>query len=142
MSAVPADLRAARASRVILVIGGLVMALATIFGALGAHALPGRLGPRQLEIYDTAVRFQFFQALGLLVLGAVARGGFSDSLQAAAVLLTAGIIAFCGSLYLLAFQITLGSQLVVGVATPLGGILLISGWLMFAVSSWRARRAG
>jgi uncharacterized membrane protein YgdD (TMEM256/DUF423 family) len=142
MSAAPADLRAARASRVILVIGGLVMALATIFGALGAHALPGRLAPRQLEIYDTAVRFQFFQALGLLVLGAVARGGFSDSLQAAAVLLTAGIVAFCGSLYLLAFQITLGSQLVVGVATPLGGILLISGWLMFAVSSWRARRAG
>ena len=64
------------------------------------------------------------------------------SLQTAAVLLTAGIIAFCGSLYLLAFQITLGSRLVVGVATPLGGILLISGWLMFAVSSWRARRAG
>jgi uncharacterized membrane protein YgdD (TMEM256/DUF423 family) len=138
----PAELGAARAARWILVTGGAFMALATIGGALGAHTLPGRLTAAQLEIYDTAVRFQFFQALGLLVLGAVARGGFSDSLQAAAVLLTAGIIAFCGSLYLLAFQITLGSRLVVGLATPLGGILLISGWLMFAVSSWRARRAG
>jgi len=142
MSAVPADLRAARASRAILVIGGLVMALATIFGALGAHALPGRLAPAQLQIYDTAVRFQFFQALGLLVLGAVARAGYSDSLHAAAVLLVAGIITFCGSLYLLAFHIRLGARLVVGLATPLGGILLISGWLMFAVASWRARRAG
>lgn len=142
MNAVPADLRAARASRVILVIGGLVMALATICGALGAHALPGRLAPTQLKIYDTAVTFQFFQALGLLVLGAVARAGYSDSLQAAAILLTAGIITFCGSLYLIAFQITLGARLVVGLATPLGGILLISGWLMFAVASWRSRRAG
>jgi uncharacterized membrane protein YgdD (TMEM256/DUF423 family) len=142
VSAVPTDLRAARASRVILMTGGVVMALATIFGALGAHALPGRLAPREMEIYDTAVRFQFFQALGLLVLGAVARGGYSDSLQAAAVLLTAGIIAFCGSLYLLAFQITLGAHLVVALVTPLGGILLIGGWVMFAVASWRARRAG
>ena len=135
------DPRAARASRAILVIGGLVMALATICGALGAHALPGRLAPAQLQIYDTAVRFQFFQALGLLVLGAVARGGYSDGLHVAALLLIAGIVTFCGSLYLIAFQITLGMRLVVGLATPLGGILLISGWLMFAIASWRARRA-
>ena len=135
------DPRAARASRAILVIGALVMALATICGALGAHALPGRLAPAQLQIYDTAVRFQFFQALGLLVLGAVARGGYSDGLHAAALLLIAGIVTFCGSLYLIAFQITLGMRLVVGLATPLGGILLISGWLMFAIASWRARRA-
>lgn len=142
MSAVVPELRATRAARWILVTGGLVMALATICGALGAHALPGRLTPQQLEIYDTAVRFQFFQALGLLVLGAVARGGYSDGLQAAAILLTCGIVTFCGSLYLLAFQITLGAHLVVALATPLGGILLISGWLMFAIASWRSRRAG
>ena len=141
MSGAPVDLRAARASRVILMIGGLVMALATIFGALGAHALPGRLAPAQLQIYDTAVRFQFFQALGLLVLGAVARAGFSDSLQAAAILLVGGIITFCGSLYLLAFHVTLGARLVIGLATTLGGVLLISGWLMFALASWRGRRA-
>ncbi|HEY1899405.1 MAG TPA: DUF423 domain-containing protein [Steroidobacteraceae bacterium] len=141
MSAAPADVRASRASRLILVAGGLVMALATICGALGAHALPGRLTPAQLQIYDTAVRFQFFQALGLLVLGAVARGGYSDALNAAALLLLAGIVTFCGSLYLLAFHITLGAPLIVGLTTPLGGILLISGWLMFAIASWRSRRA-
>ena len=135
------DPRAARAARAILVTGGLVMALATIGGALGAHALSGRLAPAQLQIYDTAVRFQFFQALGLLVLGAVARGGYSDGLNAAAMLLLAGIITFCGSLYLLAFHITLGAPLVVGLTTPLGGIFLISGWLMFAIASWRSRRA-
>lgn len=135
------DVRAARASRLILATGGLVMALATICGALGAHALPGRLAPAQLQIYDTAVRFQFFQALGLLVLGAVARGGYSSGLNAAALLLLAGIVTFCGSLYLLAFHITLGAPLVVGLTTPLGGILLIGGWLMFALTSWQSRRA-
>lgn len=137
----PADLGAARAARWILVTGGAFMALATICGALGAHALPGRLTPAQLEIYDTGVRFQFFQALGLLVLGTVARGGYSDGLRTAAWLLVGGIVTFCGSLYLLAFHITLGAPLVVGLTTPLGGILLIAGWVMFAVTSWRLRRA-
>ncbi|HEX3835801.1 MAG TPA: DUF423 domain-containing protein [Steroidobacteraceae bacterium] len=132
---------AARSARWILVTGGAFMALATICGALGAHALPGRLTAGQLEIYDTGVRFQFFQALGLLVLGTVARGGYNDGLRAAAWLLVGGIVTFCGSLYLLAFHITLGAPLVVGLITPLGGILLIAGWVMFAVTSWRLRRA-
>jgi uncharacterized membrane protein YgdD (TMEM256/DUF423 family) len=136
-----AERSATRASHWILATGGVFMALATICGALGAHALPGRLTPREMEIYDTAVRFQFFQALGLLVLGAVARGGYSTALRAAALLLVGGIVAFCGSLYLLAFHITLGAPLVVGVTTPLGGLLLIAGWVMFAIASWRARRA-
>jgi uncharacterized membrane protein YgdD (TMEM256/DUF423 family) len=137
-----ADPGAARASNRILATGGVFMALATICGALGAHALPGRLTPSELQIYDTAVRFQFFQALGLLVLGAVARGGYSAGLRSAAWLLVAGIVTFCGSLYLLAFHITLGAPLVVGLTTPLGGILLIGGWVMFAIASWRSRRAG
>jgi uncharacterized membrane protein YgdD (TMEM256/DUF423 family) len=137
-----APLRTTRASLCILATGGVLMALATIFGALGAHALPGRLTPAQLQIYETAVRFQFFQALGLLVLGAVARGGYTAGLRAAAILLIGGIVAFCGSLYLLAFQLTLGAPLVVALATPLGGILLIAGWVVFAVASWRARHAG
>jgi uncharacterized membrane protein YgdD (TMEM256/DUF423 family) len=136
----PANQGAARASRWILVTGGAFMALATIGGALGAHALPARLSHAQLEIYDTGVRFQFFQALGLLVLGAVARGGYSEGLRAAAWLLAGGIVTFCGSLYLLAFHITLGAPLVVQLTTPLGGILLIGGWVMFAVTSWRSRR--
>ncbi|HEV2702087.1 MAG TPA: DUF423 domain-containing protein [Steroidobacteraceae bacterium] len=131
-----------RASYWILVTGGALMALATICGALGAHELPGRLGARELTIYDTAVRFQFFQALGLLVLGVVARGAYSDGMHSAALLLIGGIVTFCGSLYLLAFHITLGAPLVVTLATPLGGILLISGWVMFAIASWRLRRAG
>lgn len=132
----------ARASYWILATGGALMALATVCGALGAHALPGRLGARELNIYDTAVRFQFFQALGLLVLGVVARGAYSVGLHAAALLLIGGIVTFCGSLYLLAFHLTLGAPLVVTLATPLGGILLISGWVMFAIASWRLRRAG
>jgi uncharacterized membrane protein YgdD (TMEM256/DUF423 family) len=137
-----APLRPARASLYILATGGVLMALATIFGALGAHALPGRLTPGQMQIYETAVRFQFFQALGLLVLGAVARGGYTAGLRAAAILLIGGIVAFCGSLYLLAFHVTMGAPLIVALLTPLGGVLLIAGWVVFAVASWRARHAG
>jgi hypothetical protein len=62
MTAIVTERRATRASHWILATGGVFMALATICGALGAHALPGRLTPRDLQIYETAVRFQFFQA--------------------------------------------------------------------------------
>ncbi len=58
MSTVLTGASAARASTWILAMGGALMAFATIFGALGAHALPGQLGARELNIYDTAVRFQ------------------------------------------------------------------------------------
>ena len=47
-----------------LAIAGLLLALATACGAFGAHALRNQLAPERLQLWDTAVRYQFFQALG------------------------------------------------------------------------------
>ena len=49
-----------------LAIAGLLLALATACGAFGAHALRNQLAPERLQLWETAVRYQFFQALGLL----------------------------------------------------------------------------
>jgi uncharacterized membrane protein YgdD (TMEM256/DUF423 family) len=106
-----------------------------VFGALGAHALQGRLDPSRLAVYDTAVRYHFYHALGLLAIGLAARQIDSRALRVAAALVLAGIALFSGSLYGLA----LGAPRPLGFATPIGGIALILGWLLFAVAIWRGQ---
>jgi uncharacterized membrane protein YgdD (TMEM256/DUF423 family) len=117
-----------------LAIAGLLLALATIFGAFGAHALKAQLSPDRLQVYETAVRYHFFHALGLLGIGLALRFIDVPSMRWAAVLVIAGIVLFSGSLYALTF----GAPRPFGVVTPLGGVALIAGWICFAFGAWRA----
>lgn len=121
-------------SRWILAAGGLLVALATLSGAFGAHALQTRLTPDRLDIYETAVRYQFYHALGLLAIGVVARTSELPLLRWAAILIVAGILLFSGSIYALSF----GAPRALGVITPIGGLSLIAGWIVFAVAVLRA----
>lgn len=105
--------------------------LAVIFGALGAHALKGRLGVAELGWWNIAVQFQMWIALAVLALGI----GGVEWMSLPAWLLTAGILIFSGTLYLMA----LGGPLWLGAITPLGGLLMIAGW---ALLSWRAVSTG
>ena len=116
-----------------LCVAGLLLALATACGAFGAHALKGQLAPERLQLWETAVRYQFFQALGLLGVGLALRSSDADVLRAAAALLIAGVLLFSGSLYALA----LGAPRPLGALTPVGGLAWISGWLLFAYGAWR-----
>ena len=131
-------------ARWVLATAGVLLALATIAGAVGAHSLPGHLSPGGLAVFDTAVRYQFYQSLGLLLMGVLLKGLDPDNLTAvsrravqsfvsAPRVLLAGIVLFCGSLYAL----SLGAPPWVGIATPCGGALLILGWLFFAYYIWR-----
>jgi uncharacterized membrane protein YgdD (TMEM256/DUF423 family) len=117
-----------------LAIAGLLLALATACGAFGAHTLRGYLQPERLQVWDTAVRYQFFQSLGLIGVGLTLRGVDAGALRAAAALIVAGVALFCGSLYAL----SLGAPRALGVLTPLGGLAWIGGWLLFAWGAWRA----
>ena len=116
-----------------LAIAGLLLALATIFGAFGAHALKAQLSPDRLEVYETAVRYHFFHALGLLGIGLTLRFVDASPIRWAAVLVLVGVILFSGSLYALTF----GAPRPFGIVTPLGGLALIAGWISFAVGAWR-----
>jgi len=119
-----------------------LLALATVCGAFGAHALKGQLPAERLQLWDTAVRYHFFQALGLIGVGLTLRfleGGGSlprapGALRAAAALIVSGILLFSGSLYALA----LGAPRPLGALTPLGGLAWIAAWLLFAWGVWRA----
>jgi uncharacterized membrane protein YgdD (TMEM256/DUF423 family) len=119
-----------------------LLALATVCGAFGAHALKGQLSAERLQLWDTAVRYHFYQALGLIGVGLTLRlleGGSSwpraaGALRAAAVLIVSGLVLFSGSLYALA----LGAPRPLGALTPLGGLAWIAAWLLFAWGVWRA----
>lgn len=104
---------------------------AVILGALGAHALDAKLSPQMLDVWQTAVQFQFWHALALLACALMRR---TRATHLAAVLFALGIALFCGSLYALA----LGAPPRVGVITPLGGLAFIIGWVALGVGFlWR-----
>ena len=116
-----------------LAIAGLLLALATACGAFGAHTLRGHLQPERLQVWETAVRYQFFQALGLIGVGLTLRAVDTGMLRTAAALIVAGVALFCGSLYAL----SLGAPRAIGVLTPLGGLAWIGGWVLFSFGAWR-----
>jgi len=110
-----------------LALAGLLLALATVFGAFGAHGLRS-LPADRLQVYETAVRYHFFNALGLLGIGLALRSADAALLRWSAALVLLGVVLFSGSLYALTF----GAPRAVGVVTPVGGLALIAGWLAFA----------
>jgi len=105
--------------------------LAVAAGALGAHALRGRLGPDSLSVFETAARYQMYHALALLAVS-WASTRWSESLtQSAGWLFTVGTVLFSGSLYGLAFT---GVRWL-GAITPLGGVAFLAGWICLALSA-------
>ena len=86
-------------AKTLLVSGGVLMALGIVFGAVGTHALRARLSPEDLEIFETAVRYHIYNALGLLIIGAVALAATPPLMRWSAGLIIAGIVLFSGSLY-------------------------------------------
>jgi uncharacterized membrane protein YgdD (TMEM256/DUF423 family) len=115
--------------RSILLAGALLAASGVAFGAFGAHALRDVLGPAEAGWWQTAVQYQMWHAIALVALAAIP----AARLAAPAALLGAGTLVFSGSLYLMA--LTGARQL--GMVTPVGGLLMIIGWLLLA---WRAAR--
>jgi uncharacterized membrane protein YgdD (TMEM256/DUF423 family) len=111
------------------VLGAAAAAIAVALGAFGAHALKGRISSDMLAVWQTAVQYQAWHALGLIAVGLSALYFKSPWNSAAGWLLAAGIVLFSGSLYALA----LGAPRVLGAVTPFGGLAFILGWLAFAV---------
>jgi uncharacterized membrane protein YgdD (TMEM256/DUF423 family) len=120
-------------AKVLLSYAGASLLVATVGGALGAHALTA-LDARALHSFETAVEFQFFHGLGLIALALVGLRGIGGRwLWTSAWLIAVGTLLFSGSIYLK----TLGAPAgIVGIA-PYGGVAIMVGWLVFAGSVWR-----
>ncbi len=109
-------------------------ATAIALGALGAHALEEILTENQLHSFETGLRYQFLHALAILFL-ALNTQKFNPKLNISLYLMTTGIYCFSFSIYLLSIQGILGLSLsFLGPITPIGGVLLISAWIMLFFS--------
>jgi len=117
------------------VAGSLSAFVAVLAGAFGAHALRQRLPSDLLAVFETAARYQMYHALALLFVawGATHGPPPATPVRVAGMLFVGGTVLFSGSLYLLALT---GARWW-GAVTPLGGVLLLAGWLVLAVGIWR-----
>lgn len=117
-----------------IIAGAVNAAIAVAFGAFGAHALKEKLSEHYLAIWETAVQYQMFHAIGLLAVGILMSSslmGPSTQLTWAGYLLLAGIIIFSGSLYVL----SLSGIGILGAITPIGGVAFIAGWIMLIIAA-------
>ncbi len=114
----------------LIIIASVFGILAVILGAFGAHALKSLLDPASLEVWKTAVSYQFYHTLALLFISLLpASEGRAGNI--AAWFFSLGILLFSGSLYLISTKEILNiSQLsVLGPLTPVGGLFFILGWI-------------
>ncbi len=110
-------------------------ALSVILGAFGAHALKQLITDKNLQTFETGVRYQFYHVIALFITGILYKDFTNNYLEWAGRLFCLGILLFSGSLYLLSFiELTnmLGLKWV-GAITPLGGVCFITGWLLLAL---------
>jgi len=110
-------------------------ALVVMAGAFGAHALEGQLTARLAAAFETGVRYQAWHTLALLAVLAWRAACPVAGQRLAMALWAAGIVLFSGSLYAMA----LVGATALGMITPLGGLLMIAGWLTLAATALRAR---
>ncbi len=107
--------------------------LAVLLGAFGAHALKHRVPANLLAVWQTAVQYQMYHALAILVIVGMHSLGNSRHGITAAGLLGLGMLLFSGSLYLLVLT---GLEFL-GAVTPVGGICFLAGWLVLVVAFCR-----
>jgi uncharacterized membrane protein YgdD (TMEM256/DUF423 family) len=113
-----------------LLAGSLAGFLGVAAGAFGAHGLRGRLSPDMLAVFETAVRYQMYHVLALLITAAViGRVGDARLLTFAGWSFITGMVLFSGSLYALALTGMSG----LGAITPLGGLAFLVGWACLAI---------
>jgi uncharacterized membrane protein YgdD (TMEM256/DUF423 family) len=119
------------AAKLFVLLGALAAALGVALGAFGAHALRARLSADMLAVWQTAVQYHLWHALGLVAIGLLAQHlPASVPVRIAGWLMLAGIVLFSGSLYVLAAS---GPRWL-GAVTPFGGACFIFAWLALALA--------
>ena len=115
-----------------IILGGLLAALAVGLGAIGAHALKSQLTAEQLATFHTAVQYQIYHAIGLVLVGLLSLYQRSWWFEGAGWAMLVGIILFCGLLYA---WLATGRRFFV-YPVPVGGVAFIVGWVLMAIGAF------
>jgi uncharacterized membrane protein YgdD (TMEM256/DUF423 family) len=115
--------------------GAASMFIAVAAGAFGAHSLKQMLSAEMLAVYHTAVDYQVYHSLGLILIGLLLTNHNNTGLRLSAWLMLAGMLIFSGSLYLLSIT---GVRWL-GAITPIGGLCFLAAWLNLAWQTFKVR---
>lgn len=112
-------------------IGAIGVALAIALGAFGAHGLKDMVSERMLQNFETGVRYQMYSSLGIMLIALASTIVVGEKkLSLGALLIAIGTCIFSGSLYIM----TLTGATILGAITPIGGVLMIAGWVVVCSS--------
>jgi uncharacterized membrane protein YgdD (TMEM256/DUF423 family) len=114
-----------------LLVGAVAGFLGVALGAFGTHGLRGRLSPEMFAAFESAVRYQMYHALAIIMVGLILGRLDGWMFRAAGWAFTVGIVLFSGSLYVLA----LTGATILGAITPIGGLAFLVGWGLLAVAA-------
>lgn len=128
-------------SKNILIKAGIIGMIAVLGGAFGAHALKEVLSLEHLASFNTGVRYQMIHAVVLILLFLLGHKYDLKQFKIAAQLIFWGVILFSGSIYLLTLKNIIGLELLkfAGPITPIGGLLIITGWLFIVLGGMRLK---
>lgn len=119
--------------------GSLFGLIAIILGAFGTHTLSEMISEQQMVTFQTGLRYQFYHAFALLILGLMQHQNPKENYKRIANFFIIGTSLFAGSIYLLATRdITHLSGKILGPITPIGGLILIIGWVQLVWKSFKA----
>lgn len=124
-------------NKTIFLTGILFGLLAVVLGAFGAHGLESKLSVESIQTFETGVRYQMYHALFLMVLGSLKQ--LPDMSKKLIYYFTVGgIVLFSFSIYFLATNVLTAFDFkTIGFITPIGGVLLILGWVLLGFSCYK-----
>ncbi|MGC8657774.1 MAG: DUF423 domain-containing protein [Desulfomonilaceae bacterium] len=117
--------------RIFFIIGAFSAFIAVAAGAFGAHGLKGRLAPDMLGVFEIGVHYQMYHAIALIGVSFAITQWPGKLVTLSGWLFGAGSLFFSGSIYLL----RLTDVKLLGPITPIGGALLLAGWLCLAIGA-------
>ncbi len=112
--------------------------LAIVFGAFGAHFLKKQLSFDQLASFEIGVKYQMYHAFFLLY---ISLASITDKTKKIILIITTlGVILFSGSIYLLSTKSISGIDFkIIGILTPIGGLLFIAAWIVLLLSFFKKK---
>lgn len=127
-------------NRSLLIAGGIFGVIAIILGAFAAHGLKPLLSIESMQTFETGVKYQMYHALFLLFLGGIPVA--SERVKKVCFYLTVfGVLFFSGSIFFLATNsLTSFDFKVIALITPVGGLLMISAWIVLLISFFKLKK--
>jgi uncharacterized membrane protein YgdD (TMEM256/DUF423 family) len=127
----------------VLLFAAIAGLMAVVAGAMLSHQLKQRMPPLAQEVFETAVRYQFYHVFALLITEILGEKMSGPWIRRAGKFFIAGIILFCGSLYIISVLLmnNIPVPKLLGFCTPIGGLGFILGWTFLGLAVWKGNRS-